>query len=88
MSSSIPAIDLSGLKNLLSEARVQKGVDDIWGMVGGIFEQAQKELPAQHAMSRRELSFHDHVKLLGYLCLLIGEIPGDIVDRYLVSVGG
>ncbi|WP_077480814.1 class I SAM-dependent methyltransferase [Rhodanobacter sp. C06] len=80
MSSSIPAVDLPGLKNLLGEARVQKGVDDIWGMVGGIFEKAQKELPAQHAMPRRELSFHEHVKLLGYLCLLMGEIPGDIVE--------
>lgn len=77
---SIPLVDPVALRNLLGEARVRKTVDDIWDMIGGIFEQAQGNLPAQCAMPRRELSFHDQVKLLGYLCLLIGEVPGDIVE--------
>ena len=31
-------------------------------------------------MSRGELSFHDHVKLLGYICLEIYDLPGDILE--------
>lgn len=80
MSSTIPAVDHTAMRNLLGEARVKKGVDDIWNMIGATFEKTQKELPAQRAMARRELSFHDHVKLLGYLCLLIGEAEGDLVE--------
>lgn len=80
MPQGIPVVDHAVLGNLLGEAQVRKGVDDIWAMVGGIFEKAQKELPAHAAMPRRELSFHDHVKLLGYLSLLIGDVPGDFVE--------
>ena len=28
-------------------------------------------------MSREEFSFHEHVRLLGYLALLVEVIPGD-----------
>ncbi|MBD8881896.1 class I SAM-dependent methyltransferase [Rhodanobacter sp. 7MK24] len=76
----IPAVDHTALRNLFGEARVKKGIDDIWDVVGAIFEKEQKELPPSLAMARKELSFHDHVKLLGYLCLLIGEVPGDLVE--------
>ena len=31
-------------------------------------------------MERTELSFHPYVKLLGYLCLEIDRLPGDIVE--------
>ena len=31
-------------------------------------------------MQRRELSFHDHVRLLGYLSALIADLPGDVVE--------
>lgn len=80
MPSTIPAADHTALRNLLGQAQVKKGVDDIWEMIGGTFEKTRKELPPQRAMARRELSFHDHVKLLGYLCLLIGEAAGDLVE--------
>jgi len=31
-------------------------------------------------MARTELSFHQYVKLLGYICLDVWDIPGDIVE--------
>lgn len=44
--------------------------------------QAQAELPAELAMPRRELSFHSHVKCLGYLCWLLehNRVVGDIFE--------
>lgn len=80
MSAALPLLDHAALGNLFHEARVRATVDDLWNMVGNALEDAQKTLPAQYAMPRRELSFHDQVKLLGYLCLLLGDIPGDIVE--------
>jgi len=76
----IPIIDHAALGKLFREDKVRRGVDDIWSMVGNLFEQAQADLPPHQAMPRRELSFHDHVKLLGYLCLLIAGMPGDIAE--------
>lgn len=80
MSQTIQAVDHQVLRNLFGEARVRQGVDDIWSTIGASFEKVRRELPAKQAMARKELSFHDHVKLLGYLCLLLGELPGDLVE--------
>jgi predicted O-methyltransferase YrrM len=31
-------------------------------------------------MERRELTFHPYVKLLGYLCVELADIPGDVLE--------
>ncbi|NER60341.1 class I SAM-dependent methyltransferase [Pseudomonas sp. MAFF212428] len=55
-------------------------VSQVWGLIGQHFEQAQASLPPEKAMPRRELSFHEDVRLLGYLSALITELPGDVVE--------
>ncbi|PKO87248.1 MAG: cephalosporin hydroxylase [Betaproteobacteria bacterium HGW-Betaproteobacteria-12] len=73
-------ITIRQLNEYLSNPELNEMISTIWALLGKHFEQAQTSLPADQAMERRELSFHDHVRLLGYLCHLIQDLPGDIVE--------
>jgi hypothetical protein len=73
-------LTIQELNRFLDDPAVSDNVTQVWTLIGQHFEQAQANLPAEHAMQRRELSFHDHVRLLGYLCLLLEGIPGDLVE--------
>ena len=65
-------------------------VEKEWSNLTKQFELAQSNIPTrswmdfllmkEKYMSRKELSFHDHVKLLGYLCIDVHSIPGDILE--------
>ncbi|WP_256737482.1 class I SAM-dependent methyltransferase [Pseudomonas sp. dw_358] len=68
------------LNQFIADPVLQESVTQVWKLVGEHFEQAQATLPAEQAMARRELSFHDHVRLLGYLCVLLEGVPGDLVE--------
>ncbi|WP_230839007.1 TylF/MycF family methyltransferase, partial [Xanthomonas translucens] len=73
-------LTIQELNRFLDDPAVSDKVAQVWNLIGAHFEQAQAGLPADQAMARRELSFHDHVRLLGYLCLLLEGIPGDLVE--------
>lgn len=73
-------ITIQDLDTFTSNPDMTHCIDQVWGLIGQHYEQAQADLPAEHAMQRRELSFHGHVRLLGYLCALIADLPGDVVE--------
>lgn len=73
-------ITLQDLNDFISNPELNDSIAQVWDLIGSHFEQAQATLPPERAMPRRELSFHDHVRLLGYLALLIEGIPGDVVE--------
>ncbi|WP_263263441.1 class I SAM-dependent methyltransferase [Pseudomonas sp. RIT-PI-S] len=73
-------ITLNELNAFIGNPELNSHISQVWDLIGEHFEQAQATLPADQAMRRRELSFHDHVRLLGYLCLLIEQVPGDVVE--------
>ncbi|MBI6907924.1 class I SAM-dependent methyltransferase [Pseudomonas sp. SIMBA_059] len=73
-------ITIQALNELTSDPELTDSITQIWEFIGQHFEQAQANLPPELAMERRELSFHDHVRLLGYLTFLIAELPGDVVE--------
>lgn len=73
-------ITLEELNTFISNPELSGDISRIWGLIGQHYEQAQATLPAERAMARKELSFHDHVRLLGYLSLLLGDTPGDLVE--------
>lgn len=67
------------LKIVKNYEQIKRDVDAAWLQLGVDFIKADCELQTKF-MARRELSFHDHVKLLGYL---VGELynqEGDIVE--------
>jgi len=53
--------------------------DKIWMDLTQDFERAKNSNP-QLRMARENLSFHEDVKLLGYLCLECSSLPGDILE--------
>lgn len=73
-------LTLQELNAFIANPSINDNVSQVWTLVGEHFIQAQATLPAEQAMERRELSFHDHVRLLGYLCLLLEGVPGDLVE--------
>ncbi|MDU9394340.1 class I SAM-dependent methyltransferase [Pseudomonas japonica] len=73
-------ITIKELNDFTSTPELTSSVNQVWNLIGTSFEQAQASLPAELAMQRRELSFHDDVRLLGYLALLIADLPGDVVE--------
>jgi len=70
----------SELHSLLQDQHLRDLIDQTWINIGQSFIEAQALLPAKKAMPRKELSFHDQVKFLGYLCLLAAPIAGDIME--------
>lgn len=73
-------ITLQELNQFIANPGLQQSIEQVWSLIGDHFQQAQASLPAEHAMQRTELSFHDHVRLLGYLALLLEHVPGDLVE--------
>lgn len=73
-------LTIQELNRFIDEHAAEGGISLIWDQIGDDFVRAQGSLPAEYAMQRRELSFHDHVRLLGYLCLLLQGVPGDLVE--------
>jgi hypothetical protein len=67
------------ISTLLSDSALNSRVNDIWSELSEDFEQAYLQMPVKF-MSRPELSFHPYVKLLGYLCIDLGPLEGDIVE--------
>jgi predicted O-methyltransferase YrrM len=59
--------------------RVQ-AVDSVWADLEREFRAYQAEIPKEQAMPRTELSFHQHVRLLGFLALVTERVAGDIVE--------
>lgn len=68
------------LYEVLETPHLNDMVATVWDLLGQSFKQAQALLPSEQAMVRKELSFHDQVRLLAYLCVLIEKLPGDIVE--------
>ena len=60
-------------------AEQKEEVDSTWDQLGLDFIAADNELLTKF-MPRRELSFHDQVKLLGYLSKNLSTLDGDIVE--------
>lgn len=75
-------IEIADLKVFFQKPDIQNNIDQIWDQVGVMLAQAQADLPDELAMPRRELSFHSHVKCLGYLCWLLehNNVAGDIIE--------
>jgi len=74
-------------ENFLTNSNIKKKVDSEWNLINEEFELVNLEIEKlyskkgllkifskQKIMRRRELSFHDHIKLLGYLALECKEI--------------
>lgn len=75
-------LDIADLKVFFQAPEIKSIIDATWDKVGAELAQAQAELPEELAMPRRELSFHDQVKCLGYLCWLLehNNVAGDIIE--------
>lgn len=69
----------SELLAVLADAVTVAAIDRVWDGVSADFEAASASMPVRF-MERRELSFHSYVKLLGFLCLLLRDVPGGIVE--------
>lgn len=78
--SAMAHFDIRQINAYTDDPNLQVLMGELWNLLGEHFKRAQSTLPAEHAMARRELSFHEHVLLLGYLCNLIEHLPGDIVE--------
>jgi len=72
--------DIYELNQFIEMPEKTRTITEIWHTIDQRFVEAQKTLAPENAMARREISFHDHVRLLGYLCLLLDNQPGDIVE--------
>lgn len=73
-------ITIQALNDFTGNPELTGSVTQVWNLIGQHYEQAQASLPPERAMQHRELSFHDHVRLLGYLALLVDDLPGDLVE--------
>lgn len=73
-------LTISDLVTFTQDKPLKDQIETIWASLNQAFELAQSELPSEWAMDRTEISFHSHVRLLGYLVLLTRDVPGDIVE--------
>lgn len=55
-------------------------VNKTWDNLHREFINIQEKIPPQHRMIRKEISFHDHVKLLGHLTVICNNMQGDILE--------
>ena len=61
------------------DPKIKNQVDETWDILTQDYETAYKKM-SNPPMHRSELSFHEQVKLLGYLCLDLFHRPGDILE--------
>ncbi|MFT5232055.1 MAG: putative O-methyltransferase YrrM [Candidatus Krumholzibacteriia bacterium] len=63
----------------LKEDNVITQVNNTWDEISEEYSTVYQQMP-NPPMERSELSFHEQVKLLGYLCLDTYQLPGDILE--------
>jgi len=80
ITSRVEMTTLQEIKEFINSPGLNQSMAQVWELIGHHFEQAQATLPPESAMQRREISFHDQVRLLGYLALMLEEVPGDVVE--------
>jgi len=68
------------LKQITTNEETIKYIETVWDITATEFEVARPFLSPTNRMKREEISFHQDVKLLGYLCLLIDDLKGDIIE--------
>lgn len=67
------------IKTLLSDHALKSRIDEHWDSLTADLEKTYEAMPGPR-MKRTELSFHNYIKLLGYLAMATAEIDGDIVE--------
>jgi hypothetical protein len=67
------------IEKLTSDPYLSSRVESVWDQLSQEFEAAYSSMSTKY-MDRSELSFHPFVKLLGFLCLEVTPLPGDIVE--------
>jgi cephalosporin hydroxylase len=67
------------IRTLILDQQLTSQVERVWNQLSQDFEAAYTAMNVKY-MDRTELSFHPHVKLLGFLCLEVATLPGDIVE--------
>jgi hypothetical protein len=67
------------IKALLRNPSLTSRVNNEWNRLSEEFEAAYSAMPIKY-MERKELSFHTFVKLLGFLCIDLASLYGDIVE--------
>jgi len=55
-------------------------IDRVWDELDVDFSKVQAEIPPDERMARSEISFHNHVKLLGHICSSGVLVHGDICE--------
>lgn len=71
--------DVNLLRVMLTDNQTRDGVNRVWERISANFLILEDSMPNK-LMKRRELSFHDHIKLLGFLCLSVYDLEGDIIE--------
>jgi hypothetical protein len=64
----------------LKDQKLNTLVNSTWNNLHKEFINIQEKIPPQFLMKRKEISFHDHVKLLGNLTVICGDMQGDILE--------
>jgi hypothetical protein len=64
----------------LSDQKLNALVQTTWENLDRDFLTVQAQIPSQHRMTRKEISFHDHVRLLGCLTIMCEKVQGDILE--------
>lgn len=64
---------------ILSDETAMLQVEQVWSDIAQEFDKFYELMP-EKPMARTELTFHPFVKLLGYLCISLADVPGDIVE--------
>ena len=67
------------ITDLLTNELVRLRVESAWSTLSADFEAMQALMP-ERLMQRRELSFHHFVRLLGFLCIDLESVTGDILE--------
>ena len=65
--------------NILDESQACELVNSTWESLTSSYQKVYDEMSPKY-MARTELSFHDQVKLLGYLCIETYHLPGDVLE--------
>jgi hypothetical protein len=64
---------------MINDPAISARIDAEWDSISRDYEAAYAVMPVKY-MERIELSFHPYVKLLGYLCLDVQALSGDVVE--------
>jgi hypothetical protein len=64
----------------LNDQKLNALIQTTWDNLHKDFLAVQAQIPLLHRMIRKEISFHDQVKLLGNLVIMCSGIQGDILE--------